>query len=163
QGGLRLVRHEDSHAPALLVLGLLLLSATRSDARGHGHGRGDGHGGGHRHFHHSPQGGGVIGVAPWWWSRRIHTGGYYPAPYCLYRPPPVIVSQLPVYIQQPPPPVLPAPEVYCTVRAPRPTTPRCRPAPRRGSRSHRGRRRGWTPAPRRTTRAAGAIPVRALS
>ena len=82
---------------ALLVIGLLLFTATPSDAGGR-------HGGGGHHFHdgHHFHGGGsrfFVGFAPvWpapWW--------YAPPPVYAYAPPPVIVQPAAVYVAPPPP------------------------------------------------------------
>jgi hypothetical protein len=98
----------------LFLLGVLLLTASPSDAGGrggrhghgggHGHGRGHGHGGGHhrhhgRHFHFHHFHGGVFAAIVPWWGPYWH---YLPR-YHVYPVPPVIVDEPPVYIEQFPP------------------------------------------------------------
>lgn len=81
----------------LLVVGLLAVTATPSDAWAR---------------HHRWHGGVFVGVGPWW---DPYPYWWYPPPYYYaYPPPTVVIEQPPVYVEQPaaPPPASPAPPAY---------------------------------------------------
>ncbi len=87
---------------SLLVIGLLILTATPGLAWHHGHGRV----------------GVFIGVGPGYWGPYPYW--WYPPPYYAYPPPyyppaPVVVEQPPAYVeQQPPAPAAQGYWYYCT-------------------------------------------------
>ncbi len=87
---------------SLLVIGLLVLTATPGLAWHHGHGRV----------------GVFIGVGPGYWGPYSYW--WYPPPYYAYPPPyyppaPVVVEQPPAYVeQQPPAPAAQGYWYYCT-------------------------------------------------
>ncbi|MGH7392841.1 MAG: hypothetical protein ACREM3_25815 [Candidatus Rokuibacteriota bacterium] len=107
---------------ALLVLVALVVIATApslawADRGGRRHGvhRHGGHG--HRHFHgfrhtHGFRSRVFIGVGPGFVYPYYYYPYYYPPAYYSYTPPPVVVQEPPVYIQQPAQPAPSQPEAY---------------------------------------------------
>ena len=92
-------------AIVLLLLGLLSIGSAWADSRSYRY-----HSGGHSHSHGYRGSFGVY-IGPYWgWGPWNYAPGYYPP----YYPPVVIERTPPVYIEQQPVDVLPAPSVQAS-------------------------------------------------